>query len=107
VNLDLDPDAGVDQVTAGLVYRVAREALVNVWKHAEASVVDVMLRITPDNVELVVSDNGRGPAGASPVRIAGHVGLDIVRETIAEAGGTVVVEPRLPQGTRVRVHMLR
>ena len=73
VNFDLDPDGGVDPVTAGLVYRVAREALLNVSKHAEASVVDVELAITTDAVALRVSDNGRGtdsvntlPAQVSP-----------------------------------------
>lgn len=101
VNLDLDPDDGVDPVTAGLVHRVAREAIVNVAKHAEATVVDVELTITPYAVDLRVSDNGRGSQAADVPRKAGHVGLAIVRETIAEAGGTVVVEPRRPQGTTV------
>ena len=107
VNLDLGPDPGVDPVTAGLIYRVAREAMLNVSKHAEASVVDVELSITPYAVELRVSDNGRGTDPVSIPRVAGHVGLDIVRETIAEAGGTVVVEPRRPQGTTVRASLPR
>jgi two-component system NarL family sensor kinase len=107
VNLDLDPDVGVDPVTAGLVYRVAREALVNVQKHAGASTVDVELVITPDAVGLRVADNGRGTDPATRTRAAGHVGLGIVRETIAMAGGTVVVEPRRPRGTVVRAHLPR
>ncbi len=94
-------------MTAGLIYRVAREAMLNVSKHAEASVVDVELSITPYAVELRVSDNGRGTDRVNIPRVAGHVGLDIVRETIAEAGGTVVVEPRRPQGTTVRASLPR
>ena len=77
------------------------------WKHAEASVVDVELTITPYAVELRVSDNGRGTAPAEVPRKAGHVGLDIVRETIAEAGGSVLVQPRRPQGTTVRASLPR
>ncbi|GAA2738939.1 hypothetical protein GCM10009867_32810 [Pedococcus aerophilus] len=107
VNLELDPDPGVDPVTAGLVHRVTREAMVNVSKHAEASTVDVDLVITSDSVELRVSDNGRGTDPGGPHRTAGHVGLDIVRETISEAGGTVDVIPRRPHGTTVRAILPR
>jgi signal transduction histidine kinase len=111
VELDLDEDTGVDPVTAGLIYRVAREAMVNVAKHAEAGVVDVELIITPYAVSLRVADDGRGlvTSGGTAVatRIAGHVGLDIVRETITEAGGSVVVEGRRPHGTVVRARLPR
>jgi two-component system, NarL family, sensor kinase len=107
VELDLDPDTGVDPVTAGLIHRVAREAMVNVSKHAEAGRVEVELSITADSVHLRVADDGRGAAAASSTRVPGHVGLDIVRETIAEAGGTVVVAPRRPRGTTVTATLPR
>ena len=107
VRLELDADHGVDPVTAGLVHRVAREAMVNISKHAAASTVDIDLVITPDKIELRVSDNGRGTDPHGSPRAAGHVGLDIVRETIAEAGGTVDVTPRRPHGTTVRAVLPR
>lgn len=107
VDVRLDPAAGLDPVTAGLLYRVAREALVNVQKHSGATAVEVDLIITLDSVRLRVADDGRGTDATKRTRAPGHVGLDIVGETIAEAGGTVVVEPRQPHGTVVQAHLPR
>ncbi|WP_406831203.1 ATP-binding protein [Pedococcus sp. KACC 23699] len=107
VGLELDPDHGLDPVSAGLIYRVAREAVVNVAKHAHATTLSVHLSITSDAVHLEVSDDGRGPDPVPPQRVAGHVGLDIVRETIEEAGGSVVVEANSPNGTTVRAYLPR
>jgi signal transduction histidine kinase len=107
VDVRLDPAVGLDTVTAGLLYRVAREALVNVQKHSGATAVEVDLNTTLDSVRLRVADNGRGTGTPKQMRDPGHVGLDIVGETIAEAGGTVVIEPRLPHGTVVLARLPR
>jgi signal transduction histidine kinase len=107
VDANLDHAVGIDTVTAGLMYRVAREALVNVQKHSGASAVTVDLTITLDSVRLRIADDGRGTGTTKRTRAAGHVGLDIVRETIAEAGGSVVVEPRQPHGTVVEARLPR
>lgn len=107
VSLDLDPDHGLDLVTAGLIHRVAREAVVNVAKHSHATTLHVLLSITPDAVHLEVTDDGRGPDPVPSHRVAGHVGLDIVRETIEEAGGSVVLEAGSPLGTTVRAYLPR
>ncbi len=40
------------------LYRIAQEALTNVRKHADSSVVDITLRSTVDTVELVIENEG-------------------------------------------------
>jgi len=42
------------------LYRIAQEALVNVRRHAQASTVQLTLRLDGDYVQLTVADNGRG-----------------------------------------------
>ncbi|MEA2457228.1 MAG: two-component system, NarL family, sensor histidine kinase UhpB [Thermoleophilaceae bacterium] len=42
------------------VYRIAQEALANVARHADASVVEIDLTAGEDGVELTVRDDGRG-----------------------------------------------
>jgi signal transduction histidine kinase len=80
-----------------LVYRVVREALRNVAKHAGASRVDVV--VTPAG--LTVTDDGQGfdPAQSKP----GHLGLALLEDLAAEAGATLEVRSRPGEGTTVEM----
>ncbi len=80
-------------------YRVAQESLNNVFKHAEASAVDIYLTYTDDDISLVVSDNGRG---FDPTHVApGRLGLNIMRERAEGIGAEYRVESQSEGGTRV------
>lgn len=79
-------------------YHVAREALANVVRHADARRCRVRLhRNTDAAVVLEIEDDGRG---VPPDARAG-VGLDSMRERAAEIGGRCVIEGRAGGGTRV------
>lgn len=93
-----EPD--LDPTTATLVYRVAREAVTNVLKHAEAGSVEIWLRRTADGVVLTVADDGAGFDLSGPAA-HGHLGLTLVRDVIAEVGGVVEVVSAPGAGTRV------
>ena len=48
------------------VVRIGREALLNAFRHASASLVRLDIAQSPERLELVVADNGRGlPASAA------------------------------------------
>lgn len=81
--------------------QVAREALTNAVRHAEAGRIEVRLREQDGTLELVVEDDGRG-LPALPGRPAHH-GLAIMRERARSIGGTLQIESRAPRGTRVRL----
>ena len=85
-HLTVEGDTGDD----ALVYRVAREALRNVTAHAEASTVSVT--VTPTT--LTVADDGRGFDAAQRADRAeqGHVGLSLLGDLVAQAGGTLTVD---------------
>lgn len=90
------------------VYRAAQEALSNVVRHAGATRVRVSLRFG-EQIELTVSDDGSGiaePAGASGIPVE-RLGLIGMRERVSLLGGTVLVAPRAPHGTRVHVSVPR
>ncbi|MER8046380.1 histidine kinase [Streptomyces sp. NPDC094032] len=79
--------------TGATVFRIVQEALTNVVKHAGATTVSVRLGYRRDEVEVRVTDDGRGPrAGGS----GGH-GLVGVRERAAAHGGTASAGPG-PEG---------
>ena len=74
------------------LFRALQEGLSNVLRHAGARSVDVAHNaLAGDEVQLRVSDDGRGPPDLSPERLelAGHMGLAGMRERITALGGTV------------------
>mgnify|MGYP001082687428 CR=1 FL=1 len=91
----LQPDVKVS------LYRIAQEALNNVAKHAGASQATVSLHRQSKQVELHISDDGRGfdPEGISPESL----GLGIMRERAEAIGATLEIESQVGQGTRVVV----
>ncbi|MCW3003599.1 MAG: two-component sensor histidine kinase [Conexibacter sp.] len=102
--LEVDDRAAAGSGADALVYRVAREALRNVATHAGARHVRVELSCAdPGAVELTVVDDGRGfDAGRRAVRAEdGHLGLTLLEELVAQAGGTLTVTSQPEAGTTV------
>jgi signal transduction histidine kinase len=64
-------------------YRIVQEGLTNALKHADASHADVTVRYRPDELELEVADDGKGPATTNGL---GH-GLVGIRERVNIYGG--------------------
>jgi signal transduction histidine kinase len=98
-----------DRAAAGsradlLVYRVAREALRNVAAHAGARRVRVDVTCAPSgSTRLTVADDGRGFDAAQRASRAGegHLGLTLLEELVAQAGGTLTVRSQPGAGTMV------
>jgi two-component system nitrate/nitrite sensor histidine kinase NarX len=85
------------------VARVVQEALTNVARHAQARHVWVHVAAAPEGrVEIVVDDDGVGPAGAA-LAAGAHYGVQIMRERAQRIGGRLDIEPRRGGGTRVRL----
>jgi signal transduction histidine kinase len=88
------------------LFRALQEALSNVFRHADASTVDVGISVGREGVLLEVRDDGRGPpAGIAPERLEeeGHMGLAGMRERIGALGGTVRFQGRPGAGTLLEV----
>jgi len=81
-------------------YYVVAEALANVAKHARASVVQVDVDADDGLLRLAIRDDGVG--GADPARGSGLVGL---KDRVEATGGTLRVESRRGQGTRLLVEL--
>jgi signal transduction histidine kinase len=79
-------------------YRIVQEALTNTLRHAGAGRAEVVVRYGGAGVEVVVLDDGRGPAANGS---AGH-GLAGMRERVGMFGGELEVGAREGGGFRVR-----
>ncbi|UCC59972.1 MAG: GAF domain-containing sensor histidine kinase, partial [Dehalococcoidia bacterium] len=91
----LPPDV---QVT---LYRIAQESVNNIVKHARASKATVSLHYQPEQVQLLISDDGVGfdPEGVSPE----HLGLGIMRERAETIGATLSTQSQVGHGTQIVV----
>ncbi|MGH2712041.1 MAG: GAF domain-containing protein [Actinomycetota bacterium] len=110
---DIEEDAGVRAVMEGglegepdpdirvVLYRIAREALTNVRKHAQATHVVVRLDERDEGYHVEVSDNGQGFDPEPLVHEPGHLGLMAMRERAEVAGGWCSVRSSPGAGTSV------
>ncbi|MEW6475023.1 MAG: ATP-binding protein [Actinomycetota bacterium] len=93
---------------AAALLNVVREALHNVAKHAGAARAVVTLAYTPNTVEVVIQDDGRGlPAGFALKAIPGGngrhgFGLPSLLRRMQQLGGSLVVRNGPQGGTTVR-----
>jgi two-component system sensor histidine kinase DegS len=95
-----------DASTELLIYQIAREALTNAVKHADAEVICLRLRVRSGRLQLEVEDDGCGFEPASR-RDPRHFGLELMRERAEIAGGDLNIRSRVGQGTTVAVSFPR
>src|SRR3954454_5751500 len=101
VDVDIDADLSVREEVATLAYRVIREGLRNVVKHSGARNARVRVGQRQEVLLVTVDDDGRGiPDGAAAE--AGHVGLQLLQDTVSDVGGSVDLVPGSSGGAVLR-----
>jgi two-component system NarL family sensor kinase len=112
VELDLRELPTLGEETISTLYRVVRETLANVQKHAEAGLVRISLGLadTPPGAEprvrLVIADDG---VGVDPSRLdrraEGHLGLRLLSDRVESLGGQLLITSAVGQGTTVQAEL--
>lgn len=86
------------------VSRIAREAVINAFRHARASKIYVEIKYGIRNLAIIVRDNGCGiDQEVLEKGREGHYGLSSMRERAEKLGSKVVVMSRAGAGTEVQV----
>lgn len=88
-----------------VAYRIVQEALTNVIKHAGPVPTVVSVRFTARELELEVSDTGRGSAREREDRDGPGHGLLGMEERVALYGGELAAGPRAEGGFEVRARI--
>jgi signal transduction histidine kinase len=100
VELDLRAERRLPEQVEVAAYYVVSEALTNVAKHAQASVVQVALEARDAILRVVISDDGVG--GAALGRGSGLVGLS---NRVEALGGTLQLTSRPGSGTTLLIQL--
>ena len=105
--LSVDAPLGLDEEAERIVYRAAAEALRNVARHAGANRIAVSVERDEIRVRLVVADDGAGfgPEDRERRREEGHVGLSLLEELAARAGGRLDVRSAPGEGTTFELEL--
>lgn len=99
------PDLPVIGADAGaMLFRIAQEALTNVARHAQATVVDITVRLDHEQLLLDIEDDGMA---IPPERLleTESWGLRGMQERALYLGGTLSIRKGLKQGTLVSLRL--
>lgn len=107
VELSVRDEERLTSSQKALMNRVAQEALRNVLAHSGARTATVEVTSPGGVGRLVVVDDGSGfDAGVrAQRREEGHLGLSLLEELVARAGGTLTVRSVPGEGTRVELEV--
>lgn len=100
-----DPeDIILDKVHSTAFFRIFQETLTNIARHAQATMVEVILKEDAEQVEMIVRDNGRGIT-EKEISEAKALGITGMRERAHSLGGDVKIAGVPNQGTTVEVRI--
>ncbi len=92
------------EAVAFALYRVFQETIMNIRKHAKASLAVVMLRIGSSKVELEIWDDGQGfdvPKNLKIFSLAQHFGLVGIQEVVEAVSGKFSIRSHPDDGCSV------
>ena len=95
-----DPDSEL------LLFRIVQEALNNVWRHSQATSVQIIVEFHDDVIRIIVGDNGRGfrvPVTMGSLAEAGKLGLVGMQERARLLSGSVAIKSAPRKGTVVTI----
>ncbi|MCL5736339.1 MAG: GAF domain-containing protein [Actinobacteria bacterium] len=90
------------------IYRIVRESLFNVHKHAQATMVEVRLQCAPDAIVVTIQDDGIGldesrrhPAIEQNL----HFGVETMRQLANQVGGELTITNNAKRGVTVKARL--
>jgi len=108
IKLNFRADSVVEQLAGEpktVIYRVVQESLTNVYKYADATRVQVIVKKMDDNIRLTVRDNGKGfrPDQMDlSSKDKGGMGMMGMQERLRLVNGQFSVESEPGKGTTIR-----
>ncbi|PIW39857.1 MAG: hypothetical protein COW22_04850, partial [Chloroflexi bacterium CG15_BIG_FIL_POST_REV_8_21_14_020_46_15] len=91
-----------------VLFRIAQEALRNVWRHAQATKADITVQFDKDKARITITDNGKGfslPQAIGDQAKDGKLGLAGMQERARLIGGTLTVQSQPGEGTSITVEL--
>lgn len=91
----------LDPLVETVIFRVAQEALTNVARHARCDQAQLRISYEPNEVTLVVRDDGVGIGNQPETSTESGWGIAGMRERVEAVGGQLFIDSTIGQGTSV------
>jgi len=91
-----------------VLFRIAQEALRNVWRHSQATKAEVTVEFDEKKTKVTVNDNGKGfnlPQTVGDLAKDGKLGLAGMQERARLIGGTLAVQSQPGRGSSITVEL--
>ncbi len=91
-----------------LLFRIAQEALRNVWRHSQASTASITVDFGHDKIKITVQDNGQGfqlPTRLGDLASTGKLGIAGMYERTQLLGGTLELQSAPGKGTTLIIEI--
>ena len=85
------------------LFLAALEALNNVVKHSNASVLRLAVRVNNGRLQIAIEDNGHGFSVVVPIENGTHEGITNMRQRMEAIGGEFRITSQPGQGTRIEL----
>jgi signal transduction histidine kinase len=105
ISIDAVPEQRLPKRVETTLYHIAKEALHNVVKHAQATAVWIGFHRTADSIRCCIRDNGRGfdPASIAVREAEQGFGLIGIRERLSVVGGHLQIDSANGHGTKLMI----
>jgi signal transduction histidine kinase len=94
----------IDANTEIILYRIIQETVANVFKHANASVLDITLIKDPLCINIVIEDNGKG-FELNQAKQKDGIGLKNIESRVNFLKGTIEWDSKIGKGTVVVINI--
>jgi signal transduction histidine kinase len=103
INIDAVPEERLPKRVETILYHIAKEALHNVVRHAQATAVWIGFHRTGDSIDCCIRDNGRGfdPESLADRQAEQGFGLIGIRERLSVVGGHLQINSGAGHGTEL------
>ncbi|MBM3119311.1 MAG: hypothetical protein FJ006_07160 [Chloroflexi bacterium] len=91
-----------------VLFRIAQEALRNVWKHAQATEAEITVEFREDTTAITIGDDGRGftpPQKIGSLARDGKLGMAGMQERAQLVGGNLTVQSEPGRGTSITIEL--
>lgn len=102
VDVTINGERNLPSKTQVNLYCICQEALNNIAKHADASLVEIDMLLAPKGLELFIRDDGCG-FDVSKASLPGHYGLKMIRERSEEIGAVMSIASQPGSGTEIKI----
>lgn len=86
-----------------ILFRILQEAMNNIVKHAEATAVNVDITYTADELNITITDNGKGMEQTALLPVAGGAGLRNMKARAVMLAATLDISSANGHGTTIHI----